>query len=128
MTTTDKAAPKLKRCPACGAKHRDDGPFWQPPRCGWFVVCESCGIKGPGAMYRDGAIAAWNAPPRRKRVGRKKAEAAVTELTGAWFDLGYQSARLTEPTPAIAQAADRTRARLMAMLTGEAAPTVDGAP
>lgn len=141
MTTTDKAAPRA--CPWCQRGYyinNDDGDGR------WRIECDTvrCDAAGPWCATEAEAIAEWNrirllspdeadAPPRpgkrrkrRKRVGRKKAGAAVTELTGAWFDLGYQSARLTEPTPAVAQAADRTRARLMAMLTGEAEPTGAG--
>lgn len=139
MTTTDKtdAAPKVKRCPACG---RDD-----TLKVGWFardramrvVYCSiygGCGVRGPGVLVADtdqhaeivsaaeraadaDAIAAWNALPRRKRVKRAKAERAVDALTKAQTEVNCANAYTA--VVAATAARDAARARLTRMLTGD---------
>ena len=56
--------PEPKPCFVCGGKpfarypaHEDNSPTA-------YVLCRSCGARGPTYLDRDAAVAAWNAIPR----------------------------------------------------------------
>lgn len=132
MTTTDKAAPRA--CPWCQRGYyinNDDGDGR------WRIECDTvrCDAAGPWCATEAEAIAEWNrirllplgevdAPPRpgkrrkrRKRVGRKKAAAAVDALIDAQIDLDAASGIAAVMDACAIR--DAARARLMRMLTGD---------
>lgn len=126
MTTTDKAAPKLKRCPACGRRDSvgpEMGGTWFSVAC--WRASNGCGASGPAADDYSDAIAAWNALPRRKRVKRAKAERAVEEMLAGQIRVCCAVSALDISRGSTDR--DAARARLMAMLTGEDGKT-KGAP
>lgn len=62
---------ELKPCPCCGGTKSLF--FYDYPTGAFTVCCANCGMRGPATGYsKDGAIAAWNALPRRLRWTKEK--------------------------------------------------------
>ena len=54
-------AEELKPCPSCGATD----VFLKEQKPVFFVACAYCSMQGPETLRKKGAIAEWNALPRK---------------------------------------------------------------